>query len=169
MDLVLDQLNELLDCAYEALSLKPCRYFLNPGPNAALDSCGRKVEDGVEYDGQLWVALNNMQPNWPIPTGLPSECPKLYTGTVELGIARCAAVINDNGQPPPVDAITANAEQQIIDRWELFQAISCCWSVEGKDWLINQWVVREVSGGCTLGTWHLRLRIGGCTCQEPHS
>lgn len=166
MDLLADQLAELLACTYNRLSIKPCRKFINPGPSAAVDNCEVGYgPDGEEYNGQLWVAVTAQTPNWPNPTSNASPCPPQFTAVVEIGIARCTPTQDDEGNAPAEDDVTESALQQLQDRYEILQAIMCCWSVGEENVVYNQWVPQTPQGGCAVSTWEIKLRVGGCNCD----
>lgn len=164
MDSLLVKLNALLTCAEANLTLPVCRAFLNPGVIPAFDVCTGD-ENG---NGQLWVGVFQQTPNWPAGTGLPSACPTQWTAVIQIGVVRCVqGVIQDDGQPPDADLITNDATQQLLDRWELLEAIQCCWQIEARDMVFDFWQSIDPQGGCVGGYWQLRVKIGGCQCQPP--
>lgn len=171
MDRLPQLLIQLLECAEARLSTPVCRAFIHPGPNAVWDNCEVSVdEEGVERNGQLWVAHLTTVPNWPVPTGLPSPCPTQWAAQVEVGTARCQqGKLTDDLTPPDPDLVTADAALQQVDRNELLQAILCCWGLEEKDLVFDRWESFEPLGGCVVNRWLLRVRIGTCRCDDVQS
>lgn len=163
--MILDKLQELIDCAVEQLEVPVCRTFVNPGPDAPHDVCSKKGT----ADGQMWVAHLNTQSGWPAPTGQPTTCATAFTDMVEIGITRCAAKLTNQGDPPKETEVTADAYQQQEDRIALRNAILCCWSIEGKDLIIVGWEAIPPGGGCVGGVWTLEIRDGGCNCGSLES
>lgn len=168
MDRLPELLTKLLDCAEERLSIPVCRSFINPGPNAPWDTCSTGVNgEGVETNGQLWVAHLRTTPEWPVPTSVATPCsPLAWTAQVELGITRCQQGVTTDEQDgiPDADLITADAALQQVDRFELLQAILCCWGVEERDIVFDRWEAYEPSGGCVASRWILFVRVGKCAC-----
>lgn len=166
-----DTLFELLDCADELVFPAVCRSFWHPGPEAPHDICSVSTDsEGNISNGQLWIGHALEQPGWPVPTGEPITCTTPFTETLELGIVRCAqGIVDDDGQPPDADLITADAQQQYEDRLALRRAILCCWSVEHKDIVLVQWDAVPPQGGCVGGVWTVQLRDSSCACGPESS
>ena len=161
-----DTLFELLECAEELVFPAVCRSFWHPGPEAPHDVCSASVDaEGNEVNGQLWIGYIVEQPGWPEPTGEPMTCTTPFTVTLELGIVRCAqGIVDDDGNAPDADLITADAQQQYDDRIALRRAIMCCWTVEHKDIVLVDWTATPPQGGCVGGTWTVQLRDSTCAC-----
>lgn len=165
MDTTWTLLQALRNCVVEKLEPKPCRSFIHPGPNAPWDVC--EVNDATGEDGQAWVAHLRTTPNWPAPTQVPQTCPHNDTAQFEVGVVRCAqGKLDDNGNPPPVEEIDADSEQQQQDRWALREAIACCFPIEGRDLLFVDWNATSPLGGCVGGMWNVLIKIGNCSCRE---
>lgn len=164
--MILDKLVELLQCAEEQIDVPVCRTFINPGPDAPHDVCS-KQRDGS--DGQMWVGHLFSNEGWPVPTGLPTTCAAPFADQIEIGIVRCAAKVNDQGEAPPADEVTADAYQQQADRIALRNAIQCCWSVDNLNIVIIDWTAIPPTGGCVGGVWTLSVRDGGCNCGNLES
>jgi hypothetical protein len=166
---ILDKLQELLECAEELLEIPVCRTFINPGPDAPHDVCSTVMRDGVMADGQMWAAQAITQEGWPSPTGLPHTCTTAFADLVEIGIVRCAAKLSNNGDPPSPEKVTADAYKQQADKVALRAAILCCWNIELQDIIIVDWQAIPPAGGCVGGVWTLEIRDGGCGCGELES
>jgi hypothetical protein len=162
---VLDALEQLLECAEELLDPPTCRQFINPGGVAPFDVCSTSTSDGITYNGQVWTGHVSSQQGWPITTGLPLDCIDNFAETIQVGVVRCAqGKLTNKGQPPAAALVTADAEQQELDRLALRNAILCCLGLEGKDLIIVDWNPVEPEGGCVGGIWTITIRDGGCDC-----
>lgn len=162
----------LLECVQDALGSEypVCRTFINPGPDAPHDVCSRSTIDGVEVDGQLWVAHLTQTSGWPAPTGLPTTCATAFSNQIELGIVRCAeGKLTDQGNIPAADLITNDAIAQQRDRLILLNAILCCAPIEGKDIIVQDWTAIPPTGGCVGGVWTFYVRDAGCACSSMES
>lgn len=162
----LDALTNLLECALEQLETPVCRSFINPGANAPHDVCESVTDnEGVDFNGQLWVADINSVAGWPSQTTLPITCAVPYADQIEIGIVRCAqSVLDDVNLIPDADLLTADATQQQDDKDALKRAILCCWGVDGRDMLAPFWEPIEPQGGCVGGTWTITIRDASCVC-----
>jgi hypothetical protein len=170
--LILDTLQLLLECVQEALGDEDpvCRVFINPGPDAPHDVCSTAMIDGVEVNGQLWVAHLGTTSGWPSPTGLPTTCATTFTNRAEIGIVRCVeSKLTDDGDIPDAVLITNDALAQERDRQTLLNAIICCMPVQGKDLVIEEWTPIPPAGGCVGGVWTFNIRDAGCSCGSMES
>jgi hypothetical protein len=162
-------LTSLLDCADQRLAdagVPTCRSFINTGPNAPWDSCELgELEDGTVTNGQVWLTHLVTTPDWPVPTGTAKQCPVNWAAQLELGIARCQqGKMDDETVAPAPELITADAALQQVDRFELLQAITCCWQVEPRDIVFDRWESFTPDGGCVASRWLFRVRVGTCVC-----
>lgn len=163
---VAEALEQLLECAEEALDPPTCRQFINPGGNAPFDSCETITADDITYNGQVWVGHTGSQAGWPFPLGEPLTCETPWAETIEVGVVRCAmGKLTDQGTPPAPADVTADAEQQEADRLALKAAILCCLNIDHKDLIIVGWAPVEPQGGCVGGLWTIQIRDGGCACD----
>lgn len=160
-----DALEALLICAEDAVDPPVCRAFWNPGPEAPYDVCETMTVEGTVVNGQLWVGNTFTSEGWPISTSDPTSCRSNWTDLIEVGIVRCAqGVINDDGNAPDADLITADAQQQLQDRNSLREAILCCFDIEHVDLFVESWTPIPPEGGCVGGRWTIRVRDAGCDC-----
>lgn len=154
-----DNLVDLLTCA-EDLVDPVGRAVVFPDAEAVFDDC---------CDGTLWVRVDNIQPGWPEPEPQALPCSNGWTATIELGIVRCAAgTLDDQGNSPTAEQITADALQQNLDRSALSEAIECCWNVTSRTVAVESWVPLD-GGGCIGGVWTIRLRVSDCPCPSGES
>jgi hypothetical protein len=130
------------------------RAVLAPGIEAAFDDC---------CEGQVWVRLVQLAPVTTLQTRKASghHCAvDTWNVTVEIGVVRCAAVVDDEGNAPTPPEITADADQVIADMESLMAAIQCC--MEPTDFV--RWEPQGVLGGCAGGKWTVVTRVAGCRC-----
>ena len=118
---LVDEMNELVTAASLQLSPTPDR-ILNPAPGEAVawdDSC----------DGQLWIRLANVGPPENVALGAQNPldvCRSPYLLlTLELGIIRCAATMEEDMSAPPAAEISADGVQSISDMAVLLQVLRC--------------------------------------------
>lgn len=154
-DNLIGMLNGLATVAAEAVTPTPGRVGLVPGEPPAWDNC-------CEHGGQLWVRLVNVTPP---PGNDPSRLPGMdpcavsdFIATVELGIVRCAHVLNSQGQPPRVDQVTGDAEQGIRDMADLLGVLRCSGIVRS----LGSWTPQGPQGGCFSGFWSFTVRLDNC-------
>lgn len=145
--------------AAPALTPIPDRIIhLQPGQAAAWD---------VNCDGQLWVRLASMAPN---PTASPGRVPgagvcavPFWVATIELGIIRCAATMDNKGNAPKPPRITEDGVQTVDDMSVLLGVIQCSDFTRS----ISSWTPRGPEGGYTGGYWEFTVDMTNCIkCEE---
>jgi hypothetical protein len=162
-DLISPLLFGLLDCAVASLDPVPARAIVNPG-EVAWDEC---------CEGQVWTRLVSIVPSGvPFPaTDTAQQCGVLmWAATVGLGVLRCAAVQDDQGNPPSASAISATGLQQAMDAQALMDALSCCWPpLAQRRAKIATWTPLGPAGGCVGGEWTVQVMVDNCRCPvvEP--
>lgn len=162
-DLFAEVMQTLLGCANQALidCGRPVgRAFLAPGSQVAWDDC---------CDGQLWVRMINVFPSGrPFPAVDSVQPCGIAVLAVQLavGVVRCAAVVDDNGNAPTPEELTADTLAQSADASILLSAIQCCDLPTTTDKLIRvgTWTPSGPQGGCVGGEWTLTLGVGNCGC-----
>lgn len=162
---VLDRLNLILDLLVDPdteercrLSPEPCRMSAYPGAEIAWDVC----ETCGTRNGQLAAAVQGMQVSSPGP-----GCSRILW-TAQIGVTRCAASVGNDGSPPPVDAVSADADQQAADADAIASLILCCMredpalvDVADRVELVS-WQPLGPSGGCVGGAWTVRGVLDVC-------
>lgn len=142
-----------------ALSPTPGRTILvAPGEVVAHDDC---------CDGQVWARLVTLAPT---PTTNPAGRPGLhpcalphFVATIELGVIRCAAVVNSNGKAPSPRQITADGQQGLADMSTLLGVLRCTPNLRG----LQAWTPVGPEGGCHGGFWTFTALISNCIgCEE---
>jgi len=155
-DLIVRLTQELLDCCCSALEKTACgcpgRAFVSAGAVAHDDCCA--------CDGQLWVGVERVfaYDRFPAPAGMLTCLPPLAADIV-IGVIRCAPTVDDNGNPPTVDALNASSAQVYEDAYAVMNGVLCCLAPTSKARpavIGNQRPVGP-AGGC-VGT-ELRLTV----------
>lgn len=154
-------LSEVTADAYEALEVKPARVIhVAPGAQVAWDDC---------CDGQLWARLVTIEPNRsqnPSGRGVGGAgvCGIThYSATIELGLIRCASVVDDNGIAPEPTTIEDEGIAGIGDMTALLQAAAC----HPATLTMGRYTPQGPQGGCVGGAWAFSIRLDNCIqCPE---
>ena len=161
----------LLSCLEETLSAygaEACRTFVAPGGPPAWDFCC----DCGRGDGQAWVQIAQVFPtdNFPIQQTGPMRChPAGYGLSLNVGILRCAATLDEQGRAPSSERLTADARKVQRDRALVSEAIRCCYldDADPGTYVLGAWTPLGPQGGCVGGTTNLLLAVPACSCPEP--
>jgi hypothetical protein len=149
-----DRLHTLLDCLETAIdgmgSPTPCMTAVFPGAQVAIDYCN---PCGPDQCGMAWVRLASVFPStvFPIQDATSTPCPPPMAVTVDIGIARCAPVGDDDGNPPSTDEWEAASAVQIADMTAIQDAVLCCFT--GKKVVFGAYQPLGPEGGCVGGVW----------------
>lgn len=140
--------------AAERLSPTPGRVItLAPGEAVAHDNC---------CDGQVWVRLSTLtanQGNDATRQGGLSVCNvPHFLAVVELGVQRCAAVLDSQGKAPTPEAIAKDGRQSIDDMAALLSVLRCDDNVRS----LGTWQPSGPEGGCHGGSWTFTMRFDNC-------
>lgn len=143
------------------------RVFLEPGATAVWDTCC--IDDGRE--GQLWVATTQVYPatGQLTPDTQPVRCqPSGFAADLIVGVLRCAHTLDDQGNPPTVEQVTADAEKVARDRTLIRDAILCDAGprLDVGGYRLGGWVPLGPQGGCVGGQWTLTIALPSCPCEE---
>lgn len=137
-----------------------CRVAVYPGLEVPWDSCETDSCDGC--DGQLWGALQGVTP---VPGSQGGGC-EAWVFSAQVGAVRCAAKPGEDGSPPSVEAVQADAIAQAIDADGILHAIKCCPSrtqrVKDAGIVATTWVPLGPQGGCVGGAWTIQGRFDVC-------
>jgi hypothetical protein len=173
LDPVAPRLAWLLECLVDRLEhygVPACRTFLQPGADAPWDACGLS-EGGAE--GQAWVGIERVYPVRPFPLEDTTEqrcSPYEYAADVVLGVLRCAATLDSNGNPPPVEAVLADSQAQTRDMAIVREALLCCYRLEVDsdpgEFRLGSWEPLGPAGGCVGGQWRATIRVPACPCPD---
>lgn len=155
------KLSALSLAAREALSPRPSRVIeIAPGAEVAWDDC---------CAGQVWTRLVQIVPS---PVGLQTgalgramhacQMPFLQA-TVELGVLRCAATLDDAGRAPSAREISRDGAQGIRDMSALLGVLRCSDDVAQ----LGAWTPVGPNGGCVGGFWTVQMLLSNCIgCSE---
>lgn len=150
----------LTEAAKDALEWEPGRIiYVASGAQVAWDDC---------CDGQLWARLVTLEPGEPVGgrnSGARMSGPCGYThyfASVELGIVRCALVLDDQGTAPNAADLTAEGLAGLADMGALLEAIKCFPATRS----ISRWTPTGPQGGCVGGFWTLSIRLDDCVGCE---
>jgi hypothetical protein len=137
---------ELLDCACNALEATtcgcPCHAFVSVGV-VAFDHCCD--------EGQLWVGIDRIYAygQFPAPAGVTTCAPPL-AADLTIGILRCAPTMNDQGEPPSVEALSRSATQIYEDAYAVINGVMCCLAphARARPFVIGNQRSLGPAGGC---------------------
>ena len=152
MDWLTRIVTESLDIVTESLSEPVDRAIVAPGREVAWDDC---------CDGMAWVRVVNMLPRFS-STETQRQVPCAQIGwDIELGIGvlRCVAVLDDDGNAPYPDQITSDGLSVIRDAFEL-RSLDL---TEIKGVLtsrIRRWDPLGPEGGCAGGEFSINVFTG---------
>lgn len=148
-------LARLLHAAEDALTTKPGRVLVMPGAEVVHDDC---------CDGQLWTRVIQIEPV--TLRNIQTRCGIVaFQATIGVGIVRCAATIDDNGNAPSEAEMTADAFQVSDDAEEIGNALSCSKDIQA----LLLWTPSGPLGGCVGGEWQVSARFDICACPEAHT
>lgn len=136
---------------YKNLTKKPARVHLYNGQAAPIDeSCS----------GQLWARLVSVT-----PVLSTNGCVVVYNEIiVEVGLARCVSVLDDQGEAPQPYEITHDALQALTDTAEIANTIqTLAPTLQEKDNTltdihIESWNPLPTLGGYGGITWNLKMK-----------
>lgn len=136
---------------YKNLTKKPARVHLYNGQAAPIDeSCS----------GQLWARLVSVT-----PVLSANGCVVVYNEIiVEVGLARCVSVLDDQGEAPQPYEITHDALQALTDTAEIANTIqTLAATLQEKDNTISDihtesWNPLPTLGGYGGITWNLKMK-----------
>lgn len=160
------QMNNLLlalDNAFDTCGRPVCRAFLTaaqaqyvPYDTCCLCSTG---------EGQAWVAVGRVTPMNQSQQGVV-PCITNFAATIQIGVARCAAVVDSQGNAPDPDIIGTQALAALVDRKTMYSAIydwMTTQNIDIHDVTIGDWVP-SVQGGCQVGVIELTFMFTGSCC-----
>lgn len=136
---------------YKNLTKKPARVHLYNGQAAPIDeSCS----------GQLWARLVSVT-----PVLSNNGCVVVYNEIiVEIGLARCISVLDDQGEAPQPYEITHDALQALTDTAEIANTVqTLSQTLQEKDNTISDIHIESWNPLPTLGgyggiTWNIKIK-----------
>lgn len=160
------QMNNLLMTltdAFDTCGSPVCRSFLTAAAPqfVPIDTCCL-CSTG---EGQAWVAVGRVSPMNQTQQGT-IPCITNFQAQIQIGVARCAATVDDMGNAPDPDLIGVQALQALVDRKTMYSAIYG-WmddqDIDPHDVIIGDWLP-SVQGGCQVGTIGLEFMFTGACC-----
>lgn len=144
-----------------------CRSFVAPGTVAPWDTCC----DCTGGEGQAWTLAERVYPTQPFPqqdTGAQRCRPVQYAAEVVVGVLRCAVTVDDHGNPPLAQAVTADADKVSRDRDLMLAALLCDWLGDDDDpgtFRLGEWTPLGPQGGCVGGQWRATVALPALRCD----
>ncbi len=159
---LIDAMQSLLDCSRNQLDPPVASGYLTTGGLLTTwDNC---------CEGQTWVRLASQEAIAAPKMGMRPQAPCRRSWLVTLGVGalRCAATMNDQGEAPPPEAVTANARQTVVDKDALIEAVQCCLpSTAGvQSFELTRWDALGPDGGCVGGEWTLTMVVQTIDCED---
>lgn len=160
------QMNNLLlalDAAFTTCGRPVCRAFLTAATPqyVPLDTCCN-CSSG---EGQAWVAVGRTTPMNQTTAGL-IPCITNFEASIQIGVARCAATVDSQGNAPDPDLIGIQALAAMRDRKTMYSAIYDWMNtqdIDVHDVTVGDWVP-SVQGGCQVGVIDVTYRFSGGCC-----
>lgn len=147
------------------------RVTLSPGAQVAWDDC---------CEGQLYLRIIEVYPSAGRGgSGAFPQIDAVQKGVgcgitllglhLALGVIRCAATLDDEGNAPTDAQMSANTLDATADLATLLDVIAC--DVAEIDGIlarkVGRWLPQGVNGGCHGGEWDFYVGIDPCLCQPP--
>jgi hypothetical protein len=149
-----------------------CFCCARPGLAVPADFCCSC--DGVTPgEGQAWVRAARIFPvtaRFPTPQADRDPCERGgWAVELQLGVWRCAATVDDEGNPPECADVTRDAMVALSDAAAMRRAVKCCFAVPRGDYLVvvNGWEPLGPNGGCAGGQLTITVGFYDCACPEP--
>ncbi|REF00618.1 hypothetical protein [Thermomonospora umbrina] len=121
----------------------------------------------------MWVRLQRIYPTtspWPqeATTPLPCSAGGAWAAELVMGVYRCVAAVDDNGDPATCEQVFNDAEKLLSDAAAMRQAALCCFPAteEGPDVLAGEYRPIGPNGGCGGGQMLVTVRFTEC-CPTP--
>jgi hypothetical protein len=88
----------------------------------------------------------------------------MWAVELEMGAYRCAATIDNRGNPPSCERIVRDAEVILDDAAAMRRAANCCFRAgeAGRQLTVGAWQPYGPDGGCAGGTMSVTVRAADC-------
>jgi hypothetical protein len=152
----------LLQCLCTALNSSiagpVCQCCLHPGTLVPMDLCC----DCGNGQGQAAVRIVSIYPttNFPAQSFVTERCPASTLAVVlEMVVYRCAATLDEQGNPPSCPAMTNDALVAADDAGAMRCAALCCFGQLDSDlrFVLGAWQPLGVAGGCHGGSMQITV------------
>jgi hypothetical protein len=151
----LTSLTSCLCAEVERRGLPPvCICSPMPGEDLATDYV-------TESAGMAWVRLEAAWPStaFPQPAGT-AGCRQPLAFGVEIGLAYCAPMPDQDGTPPGLTAQFEATEVQLAAMSAIRAAVQCCFPGNAKDVVLGQYTPMGPAGGVVGGSWSIFVAEG---------
>ena len=149
----------MLDAVETHLTQPITRSVVMPGNTIVEDTpCGQLHVRLISIVGSSGLSKPSMQP-----------CLPLYQVRIGVGVARCAHVVDDGGNPPTPGEMAYDAFQTFQDRADIVEALVCTISQfeEVNTLRIEDWLPSGPQGGVVSGEQTFTFNHVLCTpCPE---
>lgn len=136
--------------AFENLEVKPDRVIhIAPGASIAWDE---------NCSGQLWGRVATIEPGKPVQGAARACGITHFYATVELGILRCVATLDEDGSAPSAETIENEGIAAAGDLAALLQAVLC----QPKTYQVIRYIPEGPNGGYAGGAWSFLVRLENC-------
>lgn len=149
-------LTSCLCLTLEAHGLPPvCICTPLPGEQMATDYV-------TESAGMAWVRLESAWPSTAFPNQASSStsCKAPLAFAIEIGVAYCAPMPDNDGTPPDMAANFEAVEVQLAAMSAMHAAVLCCFPSTSADVAIGQYTPMGPEGGVVGGTWSIIVAEG---------
>lgn len=119
--------------------------------------------DYVSEDaGMAWVRLESAWPSTSFPNQtITSTCAAPLAFGVEIGLAFCAPIFEQDGTPPPFAAQFDTTRVQIAAMAAMRRAVLCCFPAgRAQDVVLGLYTPLGPEGGVVGGTWSISVAEG---------
>jgi hypothetical protein len=157
----------------------PARSCVVPGP-PAWDGCDGACDGLGAPCGQLSVNIARIYPSSHFPAvdqtvmGLRGCTPPPTTAAeIVVTLLRCTPTLDENGCPPPCEAMDASARVLYTDMATVANALTCCLpgtAPRGRRFVLGQSRIVGPEGGCVGVEQRVTVALPGCfTCIGEES
>lgn len=136
---------------------------LVPAPDRVIEvQPGRAAAWDGNCDGQLWTRLVGFAPgagSTPERRHGADLCAvPVFVVTLEMGIIRCAAQMDNRGNPPAPGKITRDGHQSIDDLSAILGVLKC----NPRTRSVTSWTPTGPDGGYHGGYWTFTVEVSNC-------
>lgn len=88
---------------------------------------------------------------------------------IGVGVIRCAATVDDDGNAPAPARVTADQDEMLLDMATVLDVLLCTVAKETLGVMalkMDRWQPQGVEGGCHGGEWGVYLALDPCLCSE---
>lgn len=130
-----------------------CYTGIMPGGVVSLDYC-QECDDTC---GMAWVRLASIREE--VEDDTPSRCSTTFSVNIEMGMVRCHATSDEEGNPMPVEYQFAKAEAQMDEQAVMRRVLLCSETAQGYDKLLGAYLPIGPEGGCVGGAWTAQYSV----------